>query len=495
MKILSVEQIREADRLTIEREPISSIDLMERAAAGITDRLTEIFDPNTPFTIYCGMGNNGGDGLAIARQLRSADYDVRVVVIQHRTTGSPDFETNLSKLNAFETWSSDDRPEGDEPDRIRIDAILGSGLSQPLDGFLAEVCQALNRDRRFTIAVDVPTGIFADDNRENDLSLALRADATLTFQWPKRALLLPDSGPLCGPFELIDIDLDAQYEDEVLTPNYFVDHYWVAQRYRERPSFAHKNRFGHALLAAGARGTLGAAIMSARGALRSGVGLLTGYLPGSAELIWPSSVPEAMGVFDPLPEHLSDLPQLDRYTAIGVGPGIGQDEDTSHMLQNLIRQASVPLVFDADALNILAENLTWLSFCQQMPILTPHPGEFARLSGVSPGPDQYDAALEFAARHQCVLVLKGAYTATALPNGEMYFNSTGHSGLATGGSGDVLTGLLTGLRAQGYGVAEAAIMGVYLHGRAAELALADQSEESLLATDLPEYFGQAFAEL
>jgi len=494
MKILSVEQVREADRLTIEREPIASIDLMERAASRVADRLTEVFDPDMPFSVYCGMGNNGGDGLVIARLLRAAGYEVRVVVVRHLKKGSDGFETNLKQLDGFEEWSPRKAPMPDEREVVRIDALLGSGLTRPLEGFLAEVVAALNNDPRFTVAVDLPTGIFADNNRHNDLTMALRADVTFTFQWPKRAMVMPESGPMCGAFEVIDIGLDKEYSYSVETPWHFVDQNWVSKRYRDRPIFTHKNRFGHALISAGAKGTMGAAIMCARACLRSGVGLLTGHVPGSAETIWPVAVPEAMARFDAFPEHLTDHPKLDRYDAIGLGPGIGTEEDTAHMVKNLIRHAQSPLVIDADALNIVAENKTWLTFCQHVPILTPHLGEFERLSGVAPGPDQYDAAIDFAQKYQCVVVLKGTYTATVLPNGETYFNSTGHSGLSTGGSGDVLTGLITGLRAQGYGVAEAAILGSYIHGRAAELALRDQSEESMLATDLPDYFGEVFTE-
>lgn len=495
MKILSVEQIREADRLTIEREPIASIDLMERAATRLTDRITELFDPDTPFSIYCGMGNNGGDGLVIARLLREADYSVRVVVVRHAKQGSPDFEANLKRIESYEDWSERKPVLPDASDVVRIDALLGSGLTRPLQGFLAKVVDELNNDRRFTVAVDIPTGVFADDNRKNDLNKALRADVCFTFQWPKRAMFMPDSGPVVGAFEVIDIGLDRDYAGSVDTDHFVVDAQWVSKRYKDRPAFSHKNRFGHALISGGSKGTLGAAVMCTRACLRSGVGLVTCHVPGSAESFWPMAVPEAMAVFDPFPEHLTDHPDLTKYSAIGIGPGIGTDDDTAHMLKNLIRHATVPLVIDADALNIVAENKTWLTFCQQIPILTPHPGEFERLTGVAPGADQFEAAIEFASKYQCVVVLKGAYTATVLPNGETYFNSTGHSGLAKGGSGDVLTGLITGLRAQGYGVAEAAILGSYIQGRAAELALGDQSEESMLPTDLPEYFGEVFGEL
>ncbi len=495
MKILSVEQIREADRVTIAREPVASIELMERAAKGISDQLTDVFTTDMPFSIYCGMGNNGGDGLAIARHLREQGYEVRVVVVRYTEKASPDLQANLKRLNDFEEWTPNKHPAPDRLNTVRIDALLGSGLTRPLDGFLAEVVADLNADPRFTVAVDLPTGVFADDNRANDLSRALRADMTFTFQWPKRALLMPDSGPLCGVFEVIDIGLDADYAESAKTAHYFVDEHWAQLRYGDRSRFSHKGHFGHALIAAGARGNMGAAVMCARSCMRSGVGLLTGHVPGSAEHIWPQAIPEAMAKFDPMSEHLTDHPDLNGYSAIGIGPGIGQHEDTAHLLHNFILHAKASLILDADALNILAGNKTWLSFCQQVPILTPHPGEFSRLSEVKPGPDQYDAAIDFARKYQCVVVLKGTYTATVLPNGDTYFNSTGHSGLATGGSGDVLTGLITGLRAQGYGVAEAAILGSYIHGRAAELALNDQSEESLIASDLPEHFGGVFDEL
>ena len=495
MKILSADQIREADRVTIENEPIKSIDLMERAAKAVVDRLQIVFEQDISFVIFCGKGNNGGDGLAIARQLNALGFEARVVVVNHRENGSLDFEVNLKRASKVEFWNPGDSIPNVESNAVCIDALLGTGLERPLEGFLAEVVQFINSLEQFVLAIDMPTGLFADFNSDNDLYLALRADATFTFQAPKRAQLHPLTAPFCGFLEVLDIGLDANYMESALTSDYWVNESLAQELYRPRNPFGYKNTFGHSLLCVGSKGHYGAGLIAAKSCLRGGTGLLTCHVPKTAEMLFQQSVPESMVSTDEEEGYLSTLPISLSFAAIGLGPGIGTHDDTARFVQNAIRSASCPFVFDADALNILAENMTWLSFIQKVPILTPHPGEFERLSGVSFEEDQLSAATEFAVNNNCVLVLKGAPTVVALPNGAIYYNSTGNVGLAAGGSGDALLGLITSLRAQGYGAAESAILGVYIHGRAADLALEEQSEESMLATDLPNYFGAVFKEL
>ena len=495
MKILSADQTREADRVTIESEPIASIDLMERAAKAVVDRLQIVFEDDISFVIFCGKGNNGGDGLAIARQLMHLGFEAQVIIANVGAQGSPDFERNVKKVEQIDYWNPGGAMPNIKANAVCIDALLGTGLKRPLEGFLAQVVKEINSLNHFVLAIDMPTGLFADDNGNNDLSLALRADATFTFQAPKRAQLHPLTAPFCGFLEVLDIGLDAKYIESVPTTEFWVDEMLARELYTPRNAFGYKNNFGHSLLCVGSQGQYGAGLMAANSSLRSGTGLLTCHIPNAAEMLFQHRVPESMVSLDEQEKHISTPPKLNPYAAIGVGPGIGTHEDTARFVQNIIRSASVPLVFDADALRILAENKTWLSFVQQLPILTPHPGEFEQLSSIPFEDDQLEAAKDFAVNHHCVLVLKGAPTAVVLPNGSVYHNSSGNVGLATGGSGDVLLGLITSLRAQGYGAAEAAILGVYIHGRAADLALEEQSEESMLATDLHNYFGSVFKEL
>lgn len=495
MKILSANQIREADRLTIEKEPISSIDLMERAAKCVVERLEIMFDFETPLVVLCGKGNNGGDGLAIGRMMKAKGYNIRIIVVEHSPKSSPDFNTNLDRSSDLEFWNDGDVTPEMTQDVVVLDAMLGTGLQRPLEGLIAAVTAFVNSLPNLTIAIDMPTGIFADENRNNDLSLALRADVTLTFQAPKKALLHPQTAPWCGIIEVLDIGLNRPFIESISTTDYWVNEEFAAQLYKPRNPFGYKNTFGHSLLAVGSAGHYGAGIMAAQSCLRGGTGLLTCQVPNKAEMLFQQAVPQAMVQLDTWPDHLSETFSLNQYSAIGVGPGIGTHTDTERFVQNLIRTAQIPLVLDADALNIMAENTTWFSHFAQRPILTPHPGEFARLSHVQSDQDQVLGATDFAKKYNCVLVLKGAPTVTVLPDGSCYFNSTGNVGLATGGSGDVLLGLITSLRAQGYGSAEAAVLGVYIHGRAAELALDLESEESVLATDLPEFFGDVFKEL
>lgn len=495
MKILSASQIREADRLTIEKEPISSIDLMERAAKSVVDRLEILLSLKTPLVIFCGKGNNGGDGLAIGRMMKSKGYDVRIIVVEHSPKSSPDFNANLARSSDLEYWKEGDVIPATSQEAVLIDAILGTGLQRPLTGLLAEVAACINGLPNLIVAIDMPTGVFADSNENNDLSLALRADVTLTFQAPKKALLHPQTAPACGIIEVLDIGLNQSFIDSISTSDFWVDEEFAAQLYKPRNPFGYKNTFGHSLLAVGSTGHFGAGIMAAQSCLRSGTGLLTCQVPNKAEMLFQKAVPQAMVQLDPGRDHLSETFSLSPYSAIGVGPGIGLHPDTERFVQNLIRNALNPLILDADALNILAENKTWFSYFAQVPILTPHPGEFARLSDVKSDQDQVAAAIQFAKKYNCILVLKGAPTVTVLPNGSCYFNSSGNVGLATGGSGDVLLGLITSLRAQGYGSAESAVLGVYIHGRAVEFALDLESEESVLATDLPKFFGNVFKEL
>lgn len=501
MKILSVEQIRQADSYTITNEPIASIELMERAAGECANWLKEHFTREMHFAIVCGMGNNGGDGLALARLLYNEGYSVEVFIAPFFSKVSDDFTANRKKLETVpeikikEINSADDIIIKNDRPTVIIDAILGTGLSKPVDGKLAEVIERINSLRCIVVAIDVPSGLMADDNSKAKHKTIINANATLTFQTPKLAFMFAENAQHVGDFYVLNIGLNQQFIAEQKTQNYFVTREMVAPLIKRRAKFSHKGTYGHALLVAGSYGKMGAAVLAAKSCLRSGVGLLTVHVPKCGYTVLQTAVPEAMVTVDENEQINTALKNIEHYNVIGVGPGIGTDKPTQQMIKLLI-QTKMPLVIDADALNILAENKTWLSFLPKGSIFTPHPGEFARLVGkTTTGFDAYTIQREFAIKYGVYLVLKGAHTSIATPEGDVYFNSTGNPGMATAGSGDTLTGIITGLLAQGHSTKNAAILGVYLHGLAGDIAAHELSEHALIAEDITNNLGRAYIEL
>lgn len=497
MKILTTQQVQDADEYTIKNEPISSIDLMERAATKCTDWLTNKYDEGTSFAVFCGVGNNGGDGLVIARQLAIKGYDVDVFVVQFSENHSSNYQINLERLREeglFPFFLSEKAKNVCiNDDIIIVDAIFGSGLSKPITGWLTHVIQDINDVKTTKIAIDVPSGLFADNNSVNNMDNVLKADYTLTFQQPKLAFLMPQNESYVGQFQLLDIGLHSTFLDEVASKTVFITKQLVKAIFHTRKTFAHKGNFGHALIIAGSKGKMGASVLGAKACLRSGAGLLTVQTPKCGEAILQTSLPEAMCIVDDESDFISTLTTVNSFSAIGIGPGLGQEAQTQNVLKLLIQNSSKPLVIDADALNILSENKTWLAFLPENSILTPHPKEFERLVGKWTNDEERLTLLkEFAYKNKIVVVLKGAYTTVACPDGMILFNSSGNPGMATAGSGDVLTGILTGLLAQGYLPKDAATLGVYLHGVAGDIAKENVGEEALISSDILNYLPMAF---
>lgn len=500
MKILSAKQIKEADKHSIENEPISSLKLMERAAISMFQHLEENFHHNQSFHIFCGMGNNGGDGLVLARLLHNAGYSVHVSIISHSDDGSEDFQKNLERLkelpvSIIHISAADEISELSE-EAIIIDAILGSGLSRPLKGLIAEVVEQLQKLPNQKVAVDIPTGLFADDNAENDLDKVLSCDLCLSLQFPKLSMMHKETAPLCGEVLVVDIGLSKDFISKAQTSNFYITEEDIRQIFKPRKKFSHKGTYGHGLLVAGSRGSFGAAIMSATAAMRAGLGLLSVAVPNRGEQVLHGQLPEAMILPDEDPDKITAKPDFKKATATAAGPGLGTDEATAKALKNLIQTAEHPMIFDADALNILSENKTWLSFLPEHSILTPHPGEFKRLLGEEELGDNYLEQLRnFSMKNGVVTILKDAITAVADTHGNLYFLDFGTPALASAGSGDVLTGILLGLLSQDYSPLHAAFLGVYLQGKAARLAAFSQSLESCLALDVVDQLGAAYQEL
>ena len=490
MKILSTEQIRQADQYTIQNEPISSVDLMERAATQVFEWLMRHINKDSKIKVFCGMGNNGGDGLVVARLLKGEGIATEVFMVRYSEKMSHDCEMNYLRLQTeaglpmTDIRSESDFPEVSE-DEVLIDALFGSGLNRPIEGLAAKLIDYLNRQQAIRIAIDIASGLFAD--APSAAAAIFKPDYTLTFQMPKLAFLMPENDAFTGHLEILDIGLHPKYLDEVTTNNFLDDKQMMSGILHHRTKFSHKGTYGHALLIAGSEGKTGAAILGAKSCLRTGVGLLSVKLPQSAWTPLQAALPEAMIQVDD---------NLDAFSAIGIGPGLGKDEDARRMVRRVIQDAKAPLVMDADALNILSENKTWLSFLPSRTVLTPHPKEFERLFGKTSNSFERLALLRnMAMKHSIIIVLKGAYTATALPNGAVFFNSTGNPGMATAGSGDVLTGMILSLLAQHYSPEEAAVLGVYLHGLAGDFAAEALGQEALIASDITENIGKAYTSL
>jgi len=505
MKIFSAVQIREWDAYTIENEPVASLKLMNRAARIFSDWCIKTYtDQTRPILIFAGTGNNGGDGLAVARMLDLAQCAAKVVVCDFDGRHSADFEAQLAMIPefspirpivfksfiAFQEKSAEVLP----PNALVIDALFGSGLSRPLAGDWAQMIEFLNEAGNEIASIDLPSGLFCDASSLGNS--VLKAHKTFTFETPKLAFFLPENAGFLGDWTYGNIGLHPEFAAKTATPFHYTSYKEAKALRQPRFKFSHKGSFGHALIIAGSYGKMGAAVLSARACLRSGVGLLTVHAPRCGNIVLQSSVPEAMMHPDRRARFWAEAPAIAGFSSIGVGPGIGQSAETALALYQLLLQVNIPMVLDADALNIIAENPAWLEMVPINTILTPHPKEFERLFGKTEGDFERLKLLCAKAReHQIIIVLKGANTAIASPDGTCWFNSTGNPGMATGGSGDVLTGIITGLLAQGYAPKDASLLGVYLHGLSGDIAAKALSQEAMIAGDLVDYLGEAWQQL
>ena len=508
MKILSAAQTRALDQATMREQSLTPAQLMERAAGAFAEWFFRRFDQDEAgeMLILCGPGNNGGDGFTAARMLHQAGYRVRVM---HLLSGnfSKDWVRSRQELPASIPISSielDTLPEI-PAGTVVIDALFGTGLSRPLAGPAEAVVAHLNQAHARVVAIDLPSGLFADAPQPAG-SAVVRAQHTVSFGLPKLAFLLPQNAGFVGEWQVKDIGLSAGFIAETASAWHYTTAAAVAGKLPPRPKFSHKGTFGHALLLAGSRGKMGAAVLAAGACLRGGVGLLTAHVPGCGYDIFQISQPEAMCLTDTQADFISELPDLTPYQAVAIGPGLEQHAGSLAVLRQLLTAAGrplektgkpLPLVIDADALNLLGSHRELLTLLPENTVLTPHPKEFERLTG--PARDDYhrlELLRNFAIEYRCLVVLKGAYTCLATPTGELHFNGSGNAGMATGGSGDVLTGVLLALRAHGQLPAfEAVRLGVYAHGRAGDLAAAHTGMAGLVAGDIVRHIGPALAEV
>jgi ADP-dependent NAD(P)H-hydrate dehydratase / NAD(P)H-hydrate epimerase len=501
MKIFRSEQIKSIDRYTILNEPVSPFALMERAANELFVRITSLVSHNDNIIVFAGTGNNGGDGLAIARMLLKASYRVTVYIINISPNRSDEWNQNLNLLNSSGGTGAILISEGDRapevPDNaVVIDAVFGSGLTRSPEGIAARVIRAINDSGAFVIAIDVPSGLAGEENPWAEAGTIIRADHTLVIQFPRLSFMFAENSGFTGDWRVVPIGLHPVAIAMTETPFTYVDVKMVASFLKCRNRFDHKGNFGHALLAAGSHGKMGAAILGAMAALRSGTGLLTCHIPARGNDIMQISVPASMTISDKSEDVLSAIDNPQKYDAVAIGPGIGVSTETQKAVMSLLKEYSGRLVIDADGINILGMNPDWLGLLPENTILTPHPKEFARIAGESENSYiRIEKQIALSRKHRCIIVLKGAHTSISLPDGRLYFNSTGNPGMATAGSGDVLTGILLGLLAQGYDAERAAVTGVFLHGLAGDIAAEESCQESLISPDITEKIAAAYTKI
>ena len=493
MKILTGKTIQEADRYTIEHEPISSLDLMERASETLAQWIANHIAQESVLLFVVGKGNNGGDGLAVARMLHGAGFDCRVALIFEPEQLSEQCRQNLERLPA-EIPVSQGLDFDIDPEVVIVDALLGTGVRGEVRGVVAEAIERINESGCLVVSIDIPSGMLTEYGNTAD-RIMVHASVTLTLEFPKLALLLPEAGEAVGQLEILPIGLSETFIEQVASPYVYVDEELVRNIILSRPRFGHKGCFGHALLICGSEGRVGAAVLATGAALRSGCGLVTVHLPREERFAVQANYPAALVSCDP-GAWFTQLPaQIDRYTAIGIGPGLGRHVESVEGLRAVL-QCGKSLILDADALNLLAEQSDLLAQVPSGSILTPHLGELRRLIGDWTSDQQRNEKVqELAHRLASIVVVKGAHTMVCSLEGICYFNSTGDAGMAKGGSGDVLTGLITGLRARGYQALEAAILGVYLHGLAGDKAADYYGQEGMNAGDLADFIGESWLEL
>jgi ADP-dependent NAD(P)H-hydrate dehydratase / NAD(P)H-hydrate epimerase len=497
MKILSTTQIREADAYTIQNEPIAPVDLMERAAKAIAAWFIGKFPKKTKLKIFAGPGSNGGDGLALARLLAGRGMRAEVFIISPESGYSRDASINIGRLKSMNILpskikSGEDFPSVD-PDDVIVDALFGTGLNRALTGLSASLIDYLNETGVPIIAVDIPSGLFGDDNRSNGGKSIIRAKHTLSFQFPKLAFMFPENEQYTGEWEILPIGLHRDYIESVKTSFHFVDRESIKPFLKIRKRFSHKGNFGHCLLISGSHGRMGAAVLAAGSCIRSGAGLVTTHVPAKGCDILQAAVPEVMVSIDDSDTYFSGAPSLDPFDAVAVGPAIGTRPQSQKALYDLLQSVTRPIILDADALNILSLNKEWLRMIPRDSILTPHPGEFDRLAGQQINShDRLLSQIEMAAEYKLYIVLKGGNTSVATPQGTCYFNGSGNPGMATAGSGDVLTGIILSFLGQGYRPLEAALAGVFIHGMAGDLASVKNSQEAMIASDIIRNLGKAF---
>lgn len=494
MKIFSANQIKAIEKLTLINSRITDLELMEVAATNAVKVLLENYNAVNKFYIFCGKGNNGGDGLAMARILNEKSLDVTVFVSPKSLKFSANAKINFNRLEAREGLTILDFEAIENfkfsNDSIIIDAIFGIGINKKISGKYKLLIKYINKLPSIKIALDLPSGLFPDCVTP-DSDIVFKADLTLSFNFWKKSFFYPESGKYCGKIAIVYFGISADIIEEIYSADFVIDAKTVSSIYKPRDTFSHKGTHGSSVIIAGSYGKIGAAVLATKAALRAGSGLTFCVVPQCGNIILQSAVPEAMFIKSG-ETHLKyiNVPENAVYAA---GPGLGTDAETHKAIISFLKAQSIPVILDADALNIIASNKDFLKIIPTNSIITPHPKEFERLFGRTDNSfDRSDLAVEMAKNYKIYIVLKDHHTQIVTPEGERFYNITGNSGMAKGGSGDVLTGILTALLSQNYTPKEASILGVWLHGKAGDIAAEHYSKEAMLPTDLVDSIGKVF---
>ncbi len=496
MKILRAADIKQVDDYTIAHEPVTSVDLVARVAGALHRELLAAFSSCKKLAIVCGKGKNAADGMALAAALMwESGYTVRALCCYPPDDLCPEAAHFYGEIKAWPMLRCEQVDGLQTPvferDELIVDGLFGTGLSRPLAGYEKQLVQAINSSGCRVLSVDIPSGMMAEDNAANDAEAVVRAHHTFTLNAPKLAMLLPEYGNYVGQLHVLDIGLHPDAVAQAPSNFYYTVPDDLRKMLKPRDKFSHKGSYGRCLLVAGSQGMMGAAVLASRACLHAGAGLLTAHIPKCGVNILQTAVPEAMLSVDENENHFSGVKNVDsgRYDAVAIGCGLSCGIDASVGLEALLRHAvSVPLVLDADALNIVSGNEMLFNMLPENTIITPHVKEFERLFGAcANGMERLQKQQEVARQHRIVVVLKGAHTSVALPSGDVFFSSTGNPGMATAGSGDVLTGVILALLGQGYEPAQAALLGVGLHGMAGDAGAKSKSQMYLTASDIVEH--------
>ena len=498
LKILTSKQIQQADFQTIQNEPIKSIDLMERAALKCFEWIHDKYDLSYTFYAFCGTGNNGGDGLAIARMLNLSKHKVYCYEIKLGNNFSKDYLANKKRLelevnsinhiNHFPIIENHSKA-------IIIDSILGSGLNRNTSGLIKDVIFKINQTEMEIVSIDISSGLFSEDNSLNKLEGIVKSKYTLSFNAPKLSFVLPENEKFVGEFNILDIGLDKDFIGSLNSQYYYLTKDFLLKRIKHRKKFDHKGSFGHLLIVSGSKGMMGSTVLTSRAALSSGVGKLSILSPKCGEHILQTTVLEAILEQNNGKNYLTDIYNL-KYDWLAIGPGIGTNIETKNFLISLLKKVKNPIVLDADAINIISNENKLLSFIPENSILTPHPKEFERLVGKWKSDiNKLSLLKNFSKKYKLICILKGANTSICFPNGNIYFNSSGNPGMASAGSGDVLTGIIGSLLAQGYSPEISSKLGVYVHGLAGDYAKEKFGEISMTSSNIQEFISLAFKKL
>ena len=500
MKLFSKEQIYEADRLTVEKQNISTDDLMERAGIQIFNWIdSRMQGAQVPIHVFCGIGNNGGDGLVLSRHLVTHGYNVITYVVNCSDKRSKDFLINYDRIkNVTKRWpillNCKEEFPSISPDDIIVDAVFGIGLNRPADSWVKSLFKHFRASKAFTLSIDMPSGLYADKVPEDENGVVW-ADYTLSIQVPKLVFFLPDTAKYTVQWEILDIGIDPEYLMVTETDTELIGKYEVLPLYKPREKFDHKGTFGHSLIVGGSYGKIGSVVLASRSALTVGAGLVTAFVPKCGYTILQTTLPEAMVISDDHMDILTNIKFEIEPTVIGIGVGVGTNSKTITAFETFLKTNKSILVVDADGINILAKKKSLLKLLPENSVLTPHPKELERLIGK--WKDDFDKLKKtkaFSKKYKLIIVIKGANTITVF-NDKLYINTTGNPGLATAGSGDVLTGIITGLISQGYEYLAASIFGVYLHGKSADIAVETFGYQSLIASNVIQYIKDAFMDL